>query len=242
MHEVRETAMDMDRTAVARMIDHTQLAATATRGDIERLCAEARQYGFASVCVNPVHVPLAARLLAGSDVAVCTVVGFPLGADSTEDKVAQAANALRHGAAEVDMVIDIGAAKEHRWDTVEQDIASVVRVAHGGETAGIVKVILETCYLTDDEIAQACRCALRAGADFVKTSTGFAAPKDADGNALPNGATVSAVSLMRTVVGADMGVKASGGIRTAQAARAMIAAGATRIGTSSGVAILTAWD
>lgn len=241
MHELRETAMDMDRTALARMIDHTQLAATATRGDIERLCAEARQYGFASVCVNPVYVPLAARLLAGSDVAVCTVVGFPLGADSTEDKVAQAANALRHGAAEVDMVIDIGAAKEHRWDTVEQDIAAVVRVAHGGET-GIVKVILETCYLTDDEITQACRCALRAGADFVKTSTGFAAPKDADGNALPNGATVSAVSLMRTVVGADMGVKASGGIRTAQAARAMIAAGATRIGTSSGVAILTAWE
>lgn len=232
----------MDKTALARMIDHTQLAATATRADIERLCAEARQCGFASVCVNPVYVPLAARLLAGSDVAVCTVIGFPLGADSTEDKAAQAANAIRHGAAEVDMVIDIGAAKEHRWDAVEQDIAAVVRVAHSGETAGIVKVILETCYLTDGEIEQACRCAVRAGADFVKTSTGFAVPRDADGNALPNGATVAAVTLMRQVVGAGMGVKASGGIRTAQAARAMIAAGATRIGTSSGVGILTAWE
>lgn len=242
MHEVKEKAMGIDRTALARMIDHTQLAATATRGDIERLCAEARQYGFVSVCVNPVHVPLAARLLAGSDVAVCTVVGFPLGADGTDDKAGQAGNALWHGATEVDMVIDIGAAKEHRWDAVEQDIAAVVRVAHGGVAAGIVKVILETCYLTDDEIAQACRCAVRAGADFVKTSTGFATPKDAEGNALPNGATVAAVSLMRQTVGAGMGVKASGGIRTAQAARAMIAAGATRIGTSSGVAILTAWE
>lgn len=233
---------DMDRTAVARMIDHTQLAATATRGDIERLCAEARRYGFASVCVNPVHVPLAARLLAGTDVAVCTVVGFPLGADSTADKAAQAARAIGNGAAEVDMVMDIGAAKEHRWDAVEQDIAAVVRAAHGAEQAGMVKVILETCYLSDDEIAQACLCAKRAGADFVKTSTGFASPKDADGNALANGATVAAVSLMRKTVGADMGVKASGGIRTAQAARAMIAAGATRLGTSSGVGILTAWE
>ena len=232
----------MDRNSLATLIDHTNLAATATHGDIETLCAEARQYGFASVCVNPVHVPLAARLLAGTSVAVCTVVGFPLGADASEDKAAQAALACKNGATEIDMVIDIGAAKEHRWDAVGADIAAVVRATRSGEKHALVKVIVETCYLTDDEIVRACQCAQCAGADFVKTSTGFATPKDEDGNALPNGATVHAVTLMRETVGAVMGVKASGGIRTAQAAREMIAAGATRLGTSSGVRILTEWE
>ena len=232
----------MDRNSLATLIDHTNLAATATHGDIGTLCAEARQYGFASVCVNPVHVPLAARLLAGTSVAVCTVVGFPLGADAPEDKAAQAALACKNGATEIDMVIDIGAAKEHRWDAVGADIAAVVRATRSGERHALVKVIVETCYLTDDEIVRACQRAQCAGADFVKTSTGFATPKDKDGNALPNGATVHAVTLMRETVGAVMGVKASGGIRTAQAAREMIAAGATRLGTSSGVRILTEWE
>lgn len=232
----------MDRNLLATLIDHTNLAATATHGDIETLCAEARQYGFASVCVNPVHVPLAARLLAGTSVAVCTVVGFPLGADAPEDKAAQAMLACKNGATEIDMVIDIGAAREHRWDAVGADIATLVRATRSGERHALVKVIVETCYLTDDEIVRACQCAQRAGADFVKTSTGFATPKDKDGNALPNGATVHAVTLMRETVGAVMGVKASGGIRTAQAAREMIAAGATRLGTSSGVRILTEWE
>ena len=222
--------MEMTKETVAGIIDHTQLAATATSADIENLCAEAARYGFASVCVNP----------------VCTVVGFPLGADATEDKAAQAGNAVEKGADEVDMVIPIGAVKEGRFDDVERDIFFVVQAARTvGEAVhkkpALVKVILETCYLTDEEIVHACKCAKIAGAQFVKTSTGFATPKDEAGKSLPNGASSHAVALMRKTVGDGMGVKASGGIRSAEAAREMIAAGANRLGTSSGVKIIEEW-
>ena len=214
----------MEKTAVAALIDHTILKAVARREDIETLCAEAKSYGFASVCVNPVHVPLAARLLAGSEVAVCTVVGFPLGATSSPIKVAEAAWTVAQGATEVDMVIDVGAAKEGRFDDVEADIADVVQASKDAR----VKVILEVCYLTDAEIVSCCQAAVRAGAHFVKTSTGFG----------DSGATVEAVSLMRKTVGPDIGVKAAGGIRTAKDVLAMVAAGASRIGCSAGLAIM----
>ncbi len=236
----------MTKEEVAKMIDHTQLAATAGHKSIESLCSEAKEYHFCSVCVNPVNVPLAASLLKGSDVKVCTVIGFPLGADSSADKAAQTQDTIKSGADEVDMVIDIGACKDGRFDAVEADIASVVKAARACEKELnkkiIVKVILETCYLTDDEIVEASLCSKRAGADFVKTSTGFGTPKDNDGKALPNGATVHAVSLMRKTVGSDMGVKASGGIHNAEECKAMIEAGASRIGASSGVKILQGWN
>ena len=187
---------------MAAMIDHTILKAVATRQDVEKLCAEAVAHGFASVCVNPIHVPLAAKLLAGSSVEVCTVVGFPLGATSYKIKAQEAAWAVQEGATEVDMVIDVGAAKEGRFDDVKADIAGVVAASK----PAIVKVILEVCYLTEDEIVSCCKAAVRSGAHFVKTSTGFG-----DG-----GATVEAVSLMRKTVGPDIGVKAAGGIRSAK--------------------------
>ncbi len=214
----------MDKGQMAAMIDHTILRAEARREDIERLCAEASDCGFASVCVNPVHVPLAAQLLEGSSVAVCTVVGFPLGATSSQVKAAEAAWAVAAGATEVDMVIDIGAAREGRFADVEADIAAVVAASR----PALVKAILEVCYLSDAEIVSCCQAAVRAGARFVKTSTGFGG----------GGATVEAVSLMRKVVGPDIGVKAAGGIRTAKDALAMVAAGASRIGCSAGVAIM----
>lgn len=214
----------MDKGQMAAMIDHTILRAEARREDIERLCAEAGDCGFASVCVNPVHVPLAAQLLEGSSVAVCTVVGFPLGATSSQVKAAEAAWAVAAGATEVDMVIDIGAAREGRFADVEADIAAVVAASR----PALVKAILEVCYLSDAEIVSCCQAAVRAGARFVKTSTGFGG----------GGATVEAVSLMRKVVGPDIGVKAAGGIRTAKDALAMVAAGASRIGCSAGVAIM----
>ena len=209
---------------MAAMIDHTILKAVAKRQDVEKLCAEAKENGFASVCVNPVHVPLAAKLLSGSSVEVCTVVGFPLGATSYKVKAQEAAWAVQDGATEVDMVIDIGAAKEGRFADVEADIACVVAASK----LAIVKVILEVCYLTEDEIVACCKAAVRAGAHFVKTSTGFG----------DSGATVEAVSLMRKTVGPDIGVKAAGGIRTAKDALAMVEAGANRIGCSAGLAIM----
>lgn len=239
----------MTKAEVAKMIDHTQLAATATSADIKKLCEEAKKFNFASVCVNPCFVPLAADLLADSDVKVCTVLGFPLGAASFGEQAGQAFFALDDGADELDMVINIGKAKEHLYDEVEEEIKSVVDAKNefeadeeneGGEKK-IVKVIIEACYLTDDEIVEVCKRAKKAGADFVKTSTGFATPKDAEGKPLPNGATVHAVELMRKTVGADMGVKASGGIRTAEDAKAMIEAGASRLGCSAGVKIMDTW-
>jgi deoxyribose-phosphate aldolase len=215
-----------DLAGVARIIDHTLLRADATRDDIVKICREARQYHFASVCINPYWVPLAASELAGSPVKVCTVVGFPLGATSTEAKVAETEAALRAGAQEIDMVLNVGALRSGDPDTVQHDIAAVVEAAH--RAGAIVKVILETALLDDNQKATASRLAKMANADFVKTSTGFG----------PSGATVHDVELMRSAVGPEMGVKASGGIRTLDDVEKMVAAGATRIGASAGVKIV----
>ena len=205
------------------IIDHTLLAADATSAQIARLCQEAREYSFASVCVNSCRVAQARTLLEGCPVKVCTVVGFPLGAMSTRAKAYEAGSAVEDGADEIDMVINVGYVKDGDWDGVLDDIMAVREACKGK----VLKVILETCLLTDDEIVRACRTAVRAGADFVKTSTGFS----------KGGATVHAVSLMRSTVGADVGVKASGGIRDTESARAMVEAGASRLGCSAGVAI-----
>ncbi|MCU1273853.1 MAG: deoxyribose-phosphate aldolase, partial [Bryobacterales bacterium] len=211
---------------VARLIDHTLLKPDASRDEIVRVCGEARQYGFATVCLNPYWVPLAAGELAGTPVKVCTVVGFPLGANATEIKVAEASAMLRVGAEEIDMVINIGALRSGDYDTVKCDIQAVVAESH--KAGAIVKVILETALLDKAEKAIACTLAHLSRADFVKTSTGFG----------PAGATAEDVALMRQVVGPEMGVKAAGGIRTVEDFRNMVAAGASRIGTSSGVKIV----
>ena len=236
----------MTKEEICKMIDHTLLAATATKAQILKLCAEAAERSFASVCVNPVWVSLAAKQLEGKTPAVCTVIGFPLGAEKSKIKALAAKEAVLDGAGEIDMVINIGAAKEGRFDLVQEDIAAVVQsvkeaAAQKGKKA-LVKVIVETCYLTDQEIEGACLAAKKAGADFVKTSTGFGTPKDSSGNPLPNGAQVRHVQLMRKTVGRDMGVKASGGIRDAAAARALIEAGANRLGCSAGIAIADGWS
>jgi len=212
--------------AIAGLIDHTILKADATRSEVVKVCREAREYGFASVCVNSYWVPLVRAELAGSLVKVCTVVGFPLGAASTEAKAAEAAAAIRAGAQEIDMVINIGALRGGDLDAVREDIAEVVRISHCG--GAIVKVILETALLDDSQKAVACTLCKLAGADFVKTSTGFST----------SGATAQDVGLMRSVVGPGMGIKASGGIRTLDDLKAMTAAGATRIGASASVKIV----
>ena len=236
----------MKKETVASMIDHTLLAPEAGTEKIRELCSDAKKYRFASVCVNPVHVRQAASELADSNVRVCTVIGFPLGANASAVKAFEADHAIKDGADEVDMVIDIGAAKDGRFGDVEADIKAVTDSARdAAKKAGksvVVKVILETCFLSDEEIASCCTCAVKAGADFVKTSTGFANPKGDDGKPLPNGATVHHVELMRKTVGSALGVKASGGIRSAETALAMLSAGANRIGTSSGVKIVEDWD
>ncbi|MDY0002964.1 MAG: deoxyribose-phosphate aldolase [Polyangia bacterium] len=206
------------------MIDHTLLKADATEAEIRKLCAEAREHGFASVCVNPGWVGLSAELLAGSPVKVCTVIGFPLGATTPTAKAVETRDAIANGATEVDMVINVGALKSGNDDLVRRDIAAVVESARG---QAITKVILETALLSREEKVKACLLAKMAGADFVKTSTGFST----------GGATVEDIALMRETVGPEMGVKASGGIRSAEDAQAMIAAGATRIGASASVAI-----
>lgn len=211
-------------------IDHTLLAADATARDIDRICGEAVEYGFASVCINPTWVKRAAANLRGSSVKVCTVIGFPLGATTTEVKAMETRKALRDGAREVDMVINVGALKSGDHELVYQDIAKVSEAAHDG--GAICKVILETALLTDEEKVVASALAKRARADYVKTSTGFG----------PGGATVYDVALMRETVGPDMGVKASGGVRTADDAEDMIAAGATRIGASAGIEIVSGKD
>ena len=212
-----------------RYIDHTLLKPAATRADIAKLCTEAKEYRFASVCVNSAHIAEVAAALAGTDVAPCCVVGFPLGAMETEAKAFEAARAAALGAKEIDMVMDIGAAKEGDFARVEADISAVVSAIQGRAK---LKVILECCLLTDEEKTAACLAAKRAGADFVKTSTGFST----------GGATEHDVALMRAAVGDDMGVKASGGIRTREDALRMIKAGANRIGASAGIAIVTAKD
>jgi deoxyribose-phosphate aldolase len=211
---------------LAAMIDHTLLKPEATAEQITKLCQEALQYEFKSVCINPFWVPLAAMLLKGSKVNICTVIGFPLGAITSEAKADEAREAVRNGAAEVDMVINIGALKSGQYDVVLHDIQCVV---HAVKRSTVVKVILETGLLTDSEKVKACELCKEAGADFVKTSTGFGA----------GGATVEDIRLMRETVGEKMGVKASGGIRDYETAMAMIHAGANRIGASSGIAIVT---
>ncbi|MBA4542644.1 MULTISPECIES: deoxyribose-phosphate aldolase [Thermoactinomyces] len=215
----------MNAKELAAMIDHTLLKPEATLEQIRVLCEEAKQYHFASVCVNPFWVKEAAKLLAGTDVKVCTVVGFPLGATTTETKVFETKDAVKNGADEIDMVINIGALKSGDSETVKRDIEAVVKAAEGK----LVKVILETGLLNDEEIAGASKLAKEAGAHFVKTSTGF-------GN---GGATVEAVRLMRKTVGTDLGVKASGGIRDQETAKKMVEAGANRIGASASVAIVS---
>lgn len=210
---------------IARYIDHTLLKPEATEEQIIKLCQEAREYKFASVCVNPGYVPLASEQLRGSGVKTCCVIGFPLGATSTAAKVAETIDAIKNGANEVDMVINVGEIKSGNWKFVKKDIEEVCLVARG---KALVKVILETCLLTKEEIVKASAVSKMAGADFVKTSTGFS----------KGGATVEDVRLMRQTVGPDMGVKASGAIRDYKTAMAMIEAGANRIGASSSVAIV----
>jgi deoxyribose-phosphate aldolase len=219
--------MNFDR-AIARLIDHTILKPEATRAEVLRICAEALQYEFASVCINPFWVPLVAKELRGSPVKVCTVVGFPLGATSAEAKANETNVAAGDGADEIDMVINIGALLGGEEDAVLGDIWKVTEVAH--KMGAIVKVIIETALLDESSKILACRLAKKAGADFVKTSTGFSR----------SGATAGDVALMRRTVGASVGVKASGGIRTLDSLKAMVAAGATRIGTSSSVRIMQA--
>ena len=236
----------MNKKEIAKYIDHTLLAPQATINQIVRLCQEAIRYDFASVCVNPSFVKVAASELVDTDVKVCTVIGFPLGANTSQVKAFEARQAILEGASEVDMVINIGAAKDDRYSAVGSDISEVVKASRkAGEETGrdiIIKVILETCFLTDEEIENCCLCAKKAGADFVKTSTGFANPKGIDGQLLPNGASVHHIKLMRKVVGSDMGVKASGGIRSISMVKDLIEAGANRIGTSSGTHIIEVWD
>ncbi len=217
-----------DDKSLARMIDHTLLKPDATADKIAQLCFEAKKYHFASVCVNPTNVKLCADLLRNSDVKVCTVIGFPLGATSTEVKVFETKNALENGATEIDMVINIGALKAGDTELVAKDIHEVVKVAHAA--GALIKVIIETALLTDDEKVIASLLAKEAGADFVKTSTGFSS----------GGATVHDVALMRKAVGPDLGVKAAGGIHTHEEAEQLIAAGATRIGASAGIKIIRA--
>jgi deoxyribose-phosphate aldolase len=209
---------------VARYIDHTLLKPDATREQVLELCGEAREHGFASVCINPAFVHLAADALRGSEVKVCTVIGFPLGANTTVTKALETRDAVANGADEIDMVINVGALKARNDDLVRRDIEAVVAAADGR----IVKVILETALLNDEEKVRACHLSREAGADFVKTSTGFG----------PGGATAHDIALMRQTVGRYMGVKASGGIRDLAGAQEMLAAGATRIGASASVKIV----
>ena len=214
---------------INRYIEHTVLSAFATEADVEKICEEAKKYEFASVCINPMYVKKVSELLEGSEVNVCTVIGFPLGATSTAAKVAEVKQAYADGCDEFDMVIAVGALKEGRLDYVLKDIAAVVKAAEGKT----VKVIIETAYLTDEEKVTACRIASKAGAHFVKTCTGFSNAKDAT-----NKATVHDIALMRAHISRDMKVKASGGIRSYEDAAALIKAGADRLGTSAGVKII----
>jgi deoxyribose-phosphate aldolase len=221
-----QAAADLYPREIARLIDHTLLKPDATRDQIVTLCEEARTHAFASVCVNPVWVPLCADLLRGSETRVCTVVGFPLGATLADVKAVEAGRCVAAGACEIDMVIDVGGLKSGDYARVERDIAGVVDASHRG--GALVKVIIEAALLTDDEKVRACVLSRVAGADFVKTSTGFAS----------GGATAEDVALMRRVVGPAMGVKAAGGVRDLKSAQAMIEAGADRIGASVGVKIV----
>lgn len=214
----------MNKKDLARMIDHTILKPEATEKEVETLCKEALEYNFASVCINPSMVEKAAEILKGSDVKVCTVIGFPLGATTTEVKAFETEDVIKKGATEVDMVINVGKLKEGNLEYVKKDIEAVVNAAKG---KALTKVIIETCLLSDEEKVTACKLSKEAGADFVKTSTGFST----------GGATASDIKLMRETVGKELGVKASGGVRSLEDAMAMIENGATRIGASASIAI-----
>lgn len=214
----------MDKQQLARMIDHTILKADTTKVAVEKICKEALEYNFASVCINPTNIKLAAELLKGSEVKVCTVIGFPLGANTTEVKAFETKDAIEKGADEVDMVINIGKLKDKDYDYVREDIKAVVDAAKG---KALTKVIIETCLLTDEEKVMACKLSVEVGADFVKTSTGFST----------GGATPEDIKLMRETVGPDLGVKASGGVRCIADAEAVINNGATRIGASASIEI-----
>ncbi len=218
----------MSDSQIAALIDHTILKPDAVRADIERVCREALDYQFASVCVNPCWVEVVAGMLAGSTVSVCSVIAFPFGATTTAAKVAESETAIQQGARELDMVINIGALRSGELSVVRDDIGTVVFAAH--QRGAALKVILETALLNDEQIVAGCQIAQNAGADFVKTSSGFASA----------GATADAVALMRRTVGPNMGVKASGGIRTLEDFRKMVAAGASRIGASAGIQIVDA--
>lgn len=215
----------MDVKNIAAIIDHTALKPETNSKQIEKLCAEAKEYSFASVCVNPCYVPLAKQLLLGSTVKVCTVIGFPLGANTSKVKALEAEDAIQNGAEEVDMVVNNGLVKSKDWDGVFEDIKAVVDAAKG---KALVKVIFETCLLDDEEKKKLCELSVKAGADFVKTSTGFGS----------GGATAHDISLMRQAVGPHIGVKASGGVRTYETAVEMMEHGATRLGTSSSLDII----
>ena len=216
--------MNNNMNNVNKLIDHTLLKAFATEDDIKKICDEAKTYNFKSVCVNPANVAFAKKELQDSDVLVCTVIGFPLGANTIEVKAFETKDAILKGADEIDMVINVGKAKQHDYDYIEKEISEVVKASEGRT----VKVIIETCYLTDEEKVECCKAAVRAEADFVKTSTGFGT----------GGATKEDIALMRETVGPDMGVKASGGVRSYEDLMTMVEAGATRIGASSGVQIM----
>ena len=214
---------------VANMIDHTILKAFATTEDVKAICKEAKEHNFFSVCINPTHIELVKKELEGSNVKVCTVIGFPLGANTPEVKAFETKDAIAKGADEVDMVINIGALKDKNYDLVLRDIKAVVDAA---DKKALVKVIIETCYLTDEEKKIACELSVKAGPDFVKTSTGFGT----------GGSTPQDIKLMRDVVGPEIGVKASGGVRNLNDAEAVINAGASRIGASASVAIVKGQD
>ena len=225
------------------MIDQTLLAPTAREDQVREFCLQAKEYGFRSVCVNQCFVPVAKEILSGSQTRVCTVIDFPLGAGGIDAKLSQADFAITAGADELDYVVDLNLVKSHQWKLLESQLSLLVKSA--GEASlfsengrPVLKLILETCYLDDEEIVESSKCAKNAGFDFVKTSTGFAILKGGDGKLLPNGATVHAVELMRHSVGPEMGVKASGGIHNTEEALEMISAGATRIGASAGVQIV----
>ena len=209
---------------INKFIDHTILKATATKDDVRKICEEAIKYDFKSVCINPANVAYTKELLEDSDVLVCTVIGFPLGANTKEIKALETLDAIKNGADEIDMVINIGKAKEHDFEYIEDEIKCVVTASAGKTT----KVIIETCYLSDEEKVECCKAAKAAGATFVKTSTGFGT----------GGATASDIKLMRETVGAEMGVKASGGVRSFDDVKLMVENGATRIGASSGIQIM----
>ena len=227
---------------IAKLIDHTLLSPQATQKEITNLCMEAQCFSFASVCVNPFYVKFCSELLNDSPVKVCTVIGFPLGANTTSVKIFEAQTAVKDGADEIDMVINVEKAIENDFDFILNEVKAVkdsLKILESEVSKKIIlKVILETCFLSDFQIVECCKASVSGGADFVKTSTGFASPKSSEGQLLPNGASVHHVQLMRKTVGEKIGVKASGGIRSYNTLIQMVEAGATRIGTSSGVSIV----